>query len=57
MRSKCECEPRWSVVMHRPVSVYFYIVKYMLAEGWSEPVGMSCGAVNMERGYDIKHRF
>lgn len=26
-----------------PVNVYFYTVKYMLGEGWSEPVGMSCG--------------
>jgi len=26
------------------VNVYFYIVKYMLGEAWSEPIGMSCGA-------------
>lgn len=41
---KCQHEPRWSIAIHRPLSVYFYIVKYMLVQGWSEPIGMSRGA-------------
>lgn len=32
------------MAIHRLLSVYFYIVKYMLVQGWSEPIGMSRGA-------------
>lgn len=38
------------------VNVYFYIVKYRLAEGWSEPGGMSCGA-NLELLYILPNEF
>lgn len=45
MCSKCKYEPWWAVAIYTGlVNVYFYIVKYMLGGGWSEPIGMSCGA-------------
>ena len=38
-------EPWWSAALYTGwVYVYFYTVKYMLVEVWSEPIGMSCGA-------------
>lgn len=44
---------------HRPVNVYFYIVKYMLGEGWSECVGMSRAARmhTAELLYDLPNIF
>lgn len=35
MLSKCRGKPWWSVVVHGPASVYFYMVKYTPADGWN----------------------